>query len=492
MTHVVVIGAYGSAGAAVAGELAEEPGIELTLIDDGDPGGGLCILRGCMPSKEVLSAGAHRFQARHDDRLVGDVPDVDLDRVVDEKDDRTLGWAGHRREGIHDLAERDDVTFVHDTARFVDDHTIEAGGEQYEADYVVIATGSSVNVPDTPGIDEVDFMTSAEVLDAREFPDSGIVMGFGYIGMEMVPYLAEAGGMELTVIEHDDRPVDEADPEFGDAALDLYEDNWDLTIPTNCYEQELEPTDDGGVRLTVEFEDSEAQRASDSSSGQGPREGETESYEADQLFCFTGRRPTVEGLGLENTSITVEGDWVRETMQTAAHDHVYAVGDVNGKEPILHVAKEQGFTAAENIVRQEAGSDPQPYENVHHHVIFSGLGVYPFGRVGHNERTAREAGYDIAVATRQASDDGVFKSKDVPEGLAKLVVDRTDGTVLGWQGLHYHADSFAKTMQIVVEMGLDVREIPDRAYHPTLPENLDGLFRDAAALVDEAAGDPTE
>ena len=90
------------------------------------------------------------------------------------------------------------------------------------------------------------------------------------------------------------------------------------------------------------------------------------------------------------------------------------------------------------------------------------------------------------VATRQASDDGVFKSKDVPEGLAKLVVDREDGTVLGYQGLHYHADTMAKTLQIVVEMGLDVREIPDRAYHPTLPEILDGLFRETAAAVEEA------
>ena len=470
MTHVVIVGAYGSAGAAVAGELAEEPGIELTLVDDGEPGGGLCILRGCMPSKEVLSAGAHRFQARHDDRLVGDAPDVDLERTVERKDDHVFGWAGHRRAGIEELAERDDVTFVHDTASFVDPHTVRAGGEEYEADYVVIATGSSVNVPDTPGIEDVDFTTSAAVLEATEFPDSGIVMGFGYIGMELVPYLAEAGGMDLTVIEHDERPIDEADPEFGDAALDLYREHWDLEIPTDCYERRLAETDDGGVRLTVEFQD-------------GERAGETETYEADQLFCFTGRRPTVEGLGLDTTDITVAGDWVRETMQTEAHDHVYAVGDVNGKEPILHVAKEQGFTAAENIRRQEAGSEPQPYENVHHHVIFSGLGVYPFARVGHNEQTAREAGYDVAVATRQASDDGVFKSKYVPEGLAKLVVDREDGTVLGWQGMHYHADSFAKTMQIVVEMGLDVRELPDRSYHPTLPENLDGLFRDAVDAV---------
>ncbi|NHX39213.1 MULTISPECIES: NAD(P)/FAD-dependent oxidoreductase [Haloarcula] len=461
MTHVVIIGAYGSAGAAVAGDLVEADDIELTLIDNGEPGGGLCILRGCMPSKEVLSAGAHRFQARHDERLVGDVPEVDLEAVVERKDDHVLDWAGHRRDSVHEMAERDDVTFIHDTATFVDEHTVRAGGEEHEADYVVIATGSSVNVPETPGIDEVDFMTSDQVLDATEFPDSGIVMGFGYIGMEMVPYLAEAGGMELTVIEHDDRPIDEGDPEFGDEALDIYENNWDVTIPTNCYEKELEETEDGGVRLTVEYDD-----------------GSEETFEADQLFLFTGRRPTVEGLGLENTPVSVDGDWARDTMQTRDADHIYAVGDVNGKEPILHVAKEQGFTAAENIVRQEAGGSLEAYRNVHHHVIFSGLGVYPFARVGHNEETAKEAGYDIVTATRQASDDGVFKSKDVPEGLAKLVVDADDGTVLGWQGMHYHADSFAKTFQTIVELGLDVRDLPDRAYHPTLPENVDGLIRD--------------
>ena len=468
MTHVVIVGAYGSAGAAVAGELVEEPDVELTLIDDGDPGGGLCILKGCMPSKEVLSAAAHRFQVRHDDRLVGDLPEVDLEAVVERKDEHTLEWAGYRRESVHEMAEAEGVRFVHDTARFVDDHTIAAGGEEFEADYVIIATGSIVNVPALPGIDEVDFSTSADVLDATSLPDSGIVMGFGYVGMEMVPYLAEAGGMELTVIEHDDRPIDEGDPAFGDALHTIYEEHFDVEIPTNCYERSVERTDDGGVRLHVEFED-----------------GSEDSYEADELYLFTGRRANVDRLGLEETPIDPAGEWVGETMQARDDDRVFVVGDVNGKEPILHVAKEQGFTAAENILRHRSDRPLEEYQNVHHHVIFSGLGVYPYARVGHNEQTANAAGYDVAVATRQASDDGVFKSKDVPEGLGKLVVDREDGTVLGWQGLHYHADVFAKTMQIVVEMGLPVQELPDRAYHPTTPENLDGLIRDCTAALDD-------
>jgi dihydrolipoamide dehydrogenase len=458
--HVAVVGAYGSAGVAVASELAEED-VSLTLVDDGDPGGGLCILRGCMPSKEVISAGAHRFQARHDGRLF-DPPHVDLDAVVATKDDHTGDFAAHRRAAVDGLAERENVEFLRDTARFVDDHTLAVGDRRVEADYVVIATGSTVNVPDLPGIDAVDYRTSADVLDSAEFPDSGIVMGFGYVGLEMVPYVAEAGGTELTVIEHDARPLDEADPAFGDELLSVYEDNFDVEVLTHTYEQRLERTADGGVRLHTDRDDGNA------------------TVEADELFLFTGREPDLDGLGLENTALDPGPGWVDATMQASDDDRTFVVGDANGREPILHVAKEQGFRAAENVLAHHRGEALDPYENVHHHVVFSGLGVYPYVRVGHSADSAEAAGIDHVAVTRAASDDGVFRTKDVPEGLATLVVDPDDGTVLGYQGLHYHADVMAKTAQIAVEMELDVREIPDRAYHPTTPEILDGLLREAA------------
>ncbi|PSP28114.1 NAD(P)/FAD-dependent oxidoreductase, partial [Halobacteriales archaeon QH_2_65_14] len=331
--HVAIIGAYGSAGATVADELVDHPDVELTLIDDGEPGGGLCILRGCMPSKEVLSAGAHRFRARHDERLVGEAPEVDLERTVERKDDHTLSWAAHRRASVEGYAEREEATFIDGTARFVDDRTLEAGGHTIEPDYVVIATGSTVNVPDVPGVEDVDYMTSADVLDATEFPETGVVMGFGYVGMELVPYLTEAAGMDLTVVEHDDRPIDEADPEFGDAALDIYREQFDVTIPTNVYEKRVEPAEDGGVRLVLEHDD-----------------GSEQAVEADQLFCFTGRRPSLHRLQLKNTALQPEPGWVEATMQARDDERVFVVGDANGKEPILHVAKEQAFQAAENIL----------------------------------------------------------------------------------------------------------------------------------------------
>ena len=464
-THVAVIGAYGSAGSAVAGELADDPDIELTLIDDGDPGGGLCILRGCMPSKEVLSAAEHRFAARHDPRLRGDPHDVDLDAVVQRKNEHTTNWAQHRRDSIAELAERETVEFIHDTATFVDDRVLKAGGRRLEPDYVVIATGSDVAIPPIPGIEDVPVGTSADVLDRTEFGDSAIALGLGYIGLELVPYLTEAAGMEVTAVEALPAVLGEADDPFGEELLSYYSENFDVDVLTDATGSHVEQTDDGGVRMDVEVD------------------GETRTLEADELFAFTGREPTLDRLGLENTALDPGEGWVSETMQAGSDDRVFVVGDVNGREPILHVAKEEGFTAAENIRRHRDGDSLTAYENVHHHVIFSGLGVLPFARVGHSVESADAAGLDYVTATREAASDGVFKTKAVADGLARLVVG-ADGTVLGYQGLHYHADVMAKTMQLAVEMELDVREIPDRAYHPTTPELIDGLVRDTAAKLE--------
>jgi dihydrolipoamide dehydrogenase len=324
-----------------------------------------------------------------------------------------------------------------------------------------------VSVPDLPGIDDVDPVTSADVLDATSLPDSGIVMGFGYVGLELVPYLAEAG-VDLTVIEHDARPLDEADPDFGDELLDLYREEFGVEILTNAHERRVEATDEG-VRLWLDHD------------------GEERTREAEALFLFTGRRPDLDGLGLENTALSPGEGWVADTMQARDDERTFVVGDANGREPILHVAKEQGFVAADNVLAHAAGEALTAYENVHHHVVFSAAGVYPYARVGHSVASAEAAGLDHVAVSRRAGDDGVFKTKAAPRGLATLVVG-TDGTVLGYQGLHYHADVMAKTMQLAVEMGLAVGDIPDRSYHPTTPEIIDGLLREAQAELSRARG----
>lgn len=124
------------------------------------------------------------------------------------------------------------------------------------------------------------------------------------------------------------------------------------------------------------------------------------------------------------------------------------------------------------------------YTTVHHHVVFSGASVSPVARVGHTPDSTRAAGREVVTATRWADDDGVFKIKEVAHGLARLTVDAETGTVVGYQGLHAHADSMVKTLQEIVESELDVRAVPDRGCYPTLPELFDGLFRETAAELD--------
>ncbi len=453
---VVVLGAYGSAGSDVAARLAEED-VELVLVDDGDPGGGLCILEGCMPSKEVLSAADHRYRVRSDHRVQG-TPEVDLAEVVETKDDHTLGWAEHRREAVHDLAERGDVEFVHGTAEFVDESTVEVDGRRLDADYVVVATGSTLNVPSLPGVEDVDWMSSSDVLDARSFGDSGVVMGFGTVGVELVPYLSECG-VDVTVVEHDSHPLDDAGDEFGQRLLEIYRDEFDVEVVTHAYEQRVESTDDDGVRLYLDVE------------GEGERV-----VEADDLYLFTGRRPNLPD-GLDSLT-SPEPGWVDDTLQARDLDGVFVVGDANGRRPILHVAKEEAEVAADNVVADIHGEPFREHGSITHKVVFSGLAVYPYAVVGLTEERAREKGFDPVVVSRDASSDGVFKTKDAARGLAKLVVSG-DGEVLGWEGMHLHADVMAKTLQVVVENNLDVHKVPDRAYHPTTPELLDGLLREA-------------
>ena len=465
-THVAVVGAYGSAGVAAADRLAAEPDVELTLIDDGDPGGGLCILDGCMPSKELLTAAERRFAARDDDRLRGEAPDVDLERVIEQKDANISTYAARRRGHVEELAERDDVTLRRETARFVDDRRLAVGDDVIEPDYVVVATGSTLNVPPIPGIEDVPFETSADVLNATAFPDSGLVIGLGVIGLELVPYLAEAGGMDLTVVEQLPEVLPDADDAFGAELLEYYEDNFDVDVRLDARTSRVESTDDGGVRVVVDDD------------------GTERALEADQLFVFTGRRPGLDRLGVDETRLAPEPGWVADTMQARDDDRVFVIGDANGAEPILHVAKEEGAVAAENVLRHRDGDALETYDPVTHRVVFSGLTELPYARVGHTAASARDAGVDHVTATSEVATEGVFRSRHYEDGLARLVVG-TDGTVLGYQGLHPDADVMAKTMQLAIELELDVRDVPDRAYHPTTPEIIDGLLVDAAAALDE-------
>lgn len=466
MVHVAVIGAYGSAGVSAAETLLAgvDDGViadlELSLIDDGDPPGGLCILRGCMPSKDLLSAGAHRYAARLDDRLEG-IPTVHTQRIVERKDEHVAAFVEHRQAAVDTMARRSEVSLYRSSARFIDDRTLLVGDDQLTVDFVIVATGSQPAIPPIPGIEQVHAHTSADVLDMTAFPERAVIIGFGFIGIELAPYLAEVGRSTVTVIDRNSHPLSEVDPAFGQALQSLYTDAFGITLETGATPTRI---DKDGADIIVTFED---------------EQGAERDVYGDALFTFTGRRPAIDRLDLSAAGIHVDSTWVDDTLATRDRPHIFVAGDANGREPILHVAKEEGIVAARNVIASVRGDPTESYRPIVHRIAFAGLGEVPYARVGHTDASARAAGFDPVTVTRHASDDGVFLVKGVPEGLAALVVDDQSRRVLGYQGLHHHADVFAKTLQVIVANELTVDVIPDRAYHPTTPELLDGLIREA-------------
>jgi len=271
MVHVAIVGAcYGSAGVAVADELHERrdeftDDLELALIDDGDPGGGLCILRGCMPSKgrplgrRAPVSGASRRPARgrprgrpRANRRSQGRARLELRRPPPEPRPRPRRSRRRRTPPRYRALRR------RPRAR--------RGGRRLEPDYVVVATGSAPNIPELPGIDEVPLSNQYGRPDATAFPDSGIVLGNGYISLELGPYLSEIGDVDLTVIEHDERPLEEMEDAYGDTVLDIYRDQFGIEVLTNTDEKRLEATADGGVRLIAE-------RTADGERADSEREG---------------------------------------------------------------------------------------------------------------------------------------------------------------------------------------------------------------------------
>lgn len=458
--HIAIIGAYGSAGVASANRLLEKSGNDVekvTLIDGGQPGG-LCILRGCMPSKAVLSSSEHAHSANVDPRLDGEVQ-VDTSATIEHKNKYIESFAEHRGDGVKEMAENDGFELIESEAKFLDEDTIElSDGSTVKPDYTILATGSRVNIPDIDGIDSVDYLKSSDILDAKELPDSVIIIGFGTIGLEMSAYLSSAG-VDVTVIEHDKKPLDIASEEFGYEVLDIYEDKFDIDIITETYEESVERTNDGGVRVNL--------------TGDIP-----DKVKAEELCLFTGRNPNIEGLSLDNIGISTKEYNVKSNLRVEGTESVFAAGDVTGDRMILHIAKEQGVLAVDNILRDHKSRKLENFSSPQHIVYFCGNGKYPYARYGITGDESEEK-EELITVTRYASDDGIFKLKEASMGKAKLVVNKYTGEIKGYEGLHLHSDVMVKSIQIIIENNLTVQDVPSRAYHPTTPELLDGLIRDA-------------
>ncbi|MBC2602403.1 dihydrolipoyl dehydrogenase family protein [Puniceicoccus vermicola] len=435
----------GSAGYNAA-SLARKHVERVAIVDGSKELGGLCILRGCMPSKTLLYS-ADVLQLARESRKLGlniSRPQVDMAALHQRKLDMIADFAGHRRSQI----ESDRYHLFRQNGKLGPDRTVILDdGTQISADRILISTGSHVSVPDVPGLADVPFLTSDDILDLDTVPESVIVLGGGVVACELAQFLCRIGS-KVIMIQRSPHILSDFEPDMA-AVLEeaLIDEGVELFTHTDI--ENIEPNENG---VSVQFR-------------QGHR---AVIRQAQFLFNALGRKPATAKLGLEEIGIETRSSGHIRTneYQMTSHPGIYAAGDCAGPHEIVHIAILQGETAA----RHSLGLEPMPvdYDKVLS-VVFTDPQI---ASVGPSEETIREnLGDSLQIAEFPFSDHGRSMLMEARRGYVRLFSSSSDRKIHRAECVGRDAGELIHSMAVAVGTGATVDEIMKAPwYHPTLSE----------------------
>lgn len=440
---LIILGG-GSAGYAAA-RTAAELGASVAVAEQG-PLGGLCILRGCMPSKAILASSNRLYHAQHAAELgihVGKLT-PDLPAIIARKRRLVKEFADYRIDQLN----APEITLVNGAAHFLSPDSVQVGDRVLTAPKFVIATGSVPFVPKTPGLEEAGYLTSNEALELEELPESVCVLGGGPIGLELGQFYSRLGAA-VTLLQRSRCVLSNEDEAVGTALAEyLREDGMDVRCATRLSAVEQR----NGKKVLHLLQD------------------DVESViEVDHILVATGRSPALEGLnltaaGVENTSRGIATD----TAMRTSNPNIFAVGDVTVSFDIVHVAIQQGEIAAHNAL----ASGPPQYMD--YRIVPIVIFTEPqYGRVGMTEKEARAKGLPIVTATYPFNDHGKALCLGETRGFVKMVGHAQTGEILGYQVLGPEGGELIHECIVALHYratAQDFMRIPH--YHPTLAEIL--------------------
>jgi len=446
-TDVLVIG--GGPGGYVAAIRAAQRDLDVTLVEK-DAYGGTCLNHGCIPSKAFITAADVAHDAGNAEAMgVHADPAVDMAGLAAWKNDVVDQLTG----GVEKLCKANGVHLMEGTAAFKDDHTarIAHGGEgqgmeSVEFEDCVVATGSRpLEIPGFSFADE-HVWASRDALAAETVPEELVVVGAGYIGMELSTMFAKIGA-DVTVVE------------MLDAALPAYDDDVTRVVRSRAAD------------LGVDFEFGEgASEWHETEAGievvTETATGETASYDADKVLVAVGREPVTDTLELDAVGLEPDDNGFLATDEQARTDldHIYAVGDVAGEPMLAHKASAEGIVAAEAIAGEPAALD--------HQAVPAAVFTDPeIGTVGMTESEAAEAGFDPVVGEMPMRASGRALTMNDSEGFVRLVGDEETGFLLGAQVVAPEASELIAEIGLAIELGATVEDVAETIHtHPTLSE----------------------
>lgn len=440
----MVIG--GGSGGYAAAKTAIGRGLNVAVVEGANELGGLCILRGCMPTKALLETSNRLRAIREADEFgiqVGE-PTLDLDALRNRKTKLIDGFKEYRVIGL----EKGDFELIRGNATFTSPHTIEVEGHgEFTAKTFVIATGSDERIPPVPGLKESPFWTSDDIVQILSVPQSVIVVGTGAVGMESA-HLFQGLGSEVSIISRRKPLVSSVEPAVSEAMENRCTDlGINLVFGEGLQEVAY---DDSGFTLTL---------------------SEGTVLNCDQLIMATGRTPRIAQLNLERAGF--EPDLRRieidQHSQTSV-PHIFAAGDCASPLAVVHLAVMQGEAAGANAASLLSVKPLEATWNSR--LDMFGIFTDPeIVQVGKTLDQAREAGIDAVSAEYRFDDQGKGEIVGEQHGLVMLVADRGSGEILGAAGMGPHVIDYAHTITVAISQRLtiaDFLKIP--SYHPTLGE----------------------
>ncbi len=446
----------GSAGYAAA-RTATDLGLKTVVIDGAKELGGLCILRGCMPSKTLIESANRQLAIRHAEEFGLKVRSEKPDTVsIRDRKRRLIGeFADYRRGQLEDGR----FTLLRGMGRFekasgellrITVKMLDGTAQEITAGTALIATGSVVSAPALPGLNEIGYWTSDTILDAAEIPDSFIVLGGGAIALEMAHYL---DGIErkVTVLQRNTQLLTGTDPDVADVVLHAFEKRG-IAVKCGTTLLRVEKTDTG--KRVVYMQD-----------------GKQHSVEAAEILLALGRKPSLENLGLDAVEIDYTNGPIKAApTQQTSHPRIFAAGDVCGPLEVVHLAIQQGEVAAKNAASLLQGKALE--HRMDYRCKLFGVFTQPeVASVGLNEAECRAQGLDFIVASYPFNDHGKSIVLGETDGFVKLIANANDGVILGGAVAGPHATELIHEIAVAMHLGATVAALASAPhYHPTLSE----------------------
>jgi dihydrolipoamide dehydrogenase len=450
--HVPLVVLGGGPGGYAAAFLAADLGMNVVLVDRDARLGGTCLLRGCIPSKALLHVGRVLAECREmeDWGIHIPKPSIDLGALRARKDKVISTLTG----GLATLARRRNVTVVHGAARFTNSTTLEVaatepGGasQTITFDHCILASGSRPARIAAFDIGSPRVMDSTGALELADVPESLLVVGGGYIGLEMGTVYAELGS-RVSVVELTDMLLPGADR--------------DLVKPLQQRLQKLFERIMLRTKVTGLVNVGQAVRVA----FEGP-DGPSE-QEFSRVLVAVGRRPNSDGIGLEHTGVVVNAKGFVEVdgQQRTADPHILAIGDVCGEPMLAHRASHQGKVAVEALHGEAALFAPRAIPAV----VFTDPEI---AWAGLTEQEAAAAGRTVDISRYPWAASGRAHALGRTDGLTKILVDPETDSVLGVGIVGPGAGELIAEGVLAIEMGCTARDLMETIHpHPTLGETV--------------------